>query len=113
MSPFKIAAAQVASIRGRLDRNIETHVAAISAATKCGVSVVVFPELSLVGYEPDLAGTSAIKASDPRLDPIEHLSREYLMHVVVGAPLVTEGPKPLLGAICFGPDGSRRTYAKM
>src|SRR5262249_42743510 len=55
MSEFKIAAAQFASVRGDLAGNILTHAAAIAAAADQRVSVLVFPELSLIGYEPDLA----------------------------------------------------------
>jgi predicted amidohydrolase len=113
MKAFKIAAAQVASIGGELARNLRTHAAVISAAAEHEVSVLVFPELSLVGYEPALAASHAITASDPRLTQLGELAHLHGMHVLVGAPLVTDGAKPALGAILFGPDGSRRTYAKM
>jgi predicted amidohydrolase len=113
MREFKVAAAQVASIRGELARNVETHAAAVTAAAARGVSVLVFPELSLIGYEPELAATHALPASDARLAPLGELARQHRMHVVAGAPLAVGGPKPALGAVLFGPDGSRRTYAKM
>ena len=51
---FKIAAAQVASVRGDIEANVATHAAAIQAASERHVSVLVFPELSLTGYELDL-----------------------------------------------------------
>ena len=60
MSDFKIAAAQVASVPGDIDRNIATHAAATAAAAQHGVSVLVFPELSLIGYEPSLAADPAL-----------------------------------------------------
>jgi predicted amidohydrolase len=69
MSQFKIAAAQIASVRGDLGGNIRLHAAAITAAAARGVSVLVFPELSLIGSEPDLAAELAISATDERLDP--------------------------------------------
>lgn len=113
MDAFRIAAAQVASIGGELLRNLRTHAAVISAAAAHEVSVLVFPELSLMGYEPELAARHALTASDPRLSQLGELAHRHGMHVVVGAPLVTDGAKPALGAILFGPDGSRQTYAKM
>ncbi|HEY2910226.1 MAG TPA: nitrilase-related carbon-nitrogen hydrolase [Gemmataceae bacterium] len=70
MSEFKIAAAQVASVRGDLEGSIRTHAAAITAAAQRDVSVLVFPELSLTGYEPELAADLAITAGDERLAPI-------------------------------------------
>jgi predicted amidohydrolase len=118
MSNFKIAAAQVASIRGELARNVRTHAAAIAAAAEQDVAVLVFAELSLMGYEPELASTHAISPTEARLDPIAEAAQRYGMHVIAGASLagtslIANGAKPALGAILFGPDGSRRTYAKM
>lgn len=113
MGEFKIAAAQVASIRGELARNLQTHAEAVTVAAARGVSVLVFPELSLTGYEPELAAAHAIAAGDARLDPLGELALRHRMHTVAGAPLSADGPKPALGAILFGPDGTRRTYAKI
>jgi predicted amidohydrolase len=113
MAEFKIAAAQVPSVRGDIAANIRRHVAAITSAAEQGISVLVFPELSLVGYEPDLAAELAITATDERLAPLAALAQQHRMEVVVGAPLRRAGTKPGLGAILFAADGSTRTYAKM
>src|SRR5262245_61716685 len=113
MGEFRIAAAQVASVRGDLARNIRNHAATIVAAAEHGISVLVFPELSLIGYEPDLAAEMALRVSDPRLAPIADSAQQHRMHVVVGAPLSYSADKPALGAILFGPDEPPRTYAKM
>jgi predicted amidohydrolase len=113
MADFRIAAAQVATIRGDLARNVVTHAKAIAAAAAQCVSVLVFPELSLTGYEPDFALRHAIAADDARLAPLSELARQHRMHIAAGAPLANGGTKPALGAVLFGPDGSRRTYAKM
>lgn len=110
---FKIAAAQVASVRGDLAGNIQTHAGAIRSAAGQGISVLVFPELSLIGYEPDLAAELAITATDECLTPLAALAHQHRMAVVVGASLWNGGGKPSLGAILFAADGSRRIYAKM
>lgn len=55
MPDFRIAAAQIPSRRGDIDANLATHATAMAAASRHGVSVLVFPELSLTGYEPTLA----------------------------------------------------------
>lgn len=112
-TPFTIAAAQIPSVRGDLSWNLQTHAAAISAAAAHGVSLLVGPELSLIGYEPELAQDLALSPDDPRLDLIAAQAQRHQMQVIVGAALASEGPKPQLGAILFMPDGSRRTYAKM
>jgi len=113
MAEFKVAAAQVASVRGGMAGNLRTHAAAIATAAGLGVSILVFPELSLIGYEPDLAAELAITAADERLAPLAALARRHRMAVVVGAPLWNARTRPGLGAILFAADGSRRTYAKM
>jgi predicted amidohydrolase len=113
MSDFKIAAAQIPSVRGDIAKNIVTHAAAITAAAKKGISVLVFPELSLIGYEPDLAAELAITARDERLAPLAALAEQHQMAVIVGASLFNTGSKPGLGAILIAADGSTRTYAKM
>jgi predicted amidohydrolase len=113
MPDFKIAAAQVASVRGDIRGNIATHAAAMTAAAKRNVSVLVFPELSLTGYEPDLAAALAITADDARLAPLLALARQHQIQAVLGAPLHTGAAKPALGAILITSSGTTRIYRKM
>jgi predicted amidohydrolase len=113
MDSFKIAAAQVPSIRGAIDHNMEIHATAIAAAAGNQVNVLIFPELSLIGYEPEMAAGLAILPSDPRLCGLQEMAQRYKMYVGVGAPLVNSAAKPALGTIIFCPDGSRQTYEKM
>ena len=61
-----------------------SHAAAITSAAGRGVSVLVFPELSLTGYEPDLAAELAIEATDARLAPLAALARRHQIAVIVG-----------------------------
>lgn len=128
MPTLRIAAAQVPSVRGDLAANLATHRAAIRAAAVHGVDFLAFAELSLVGYEPDLAATHALAPDDARLDELTALAVAHRMHVMAGAPLwlAPAGAgsaaggwarmpvgKPALGAVVFGPDGARTPYAKM
>jgi predicted amidohydrolase len=113
MAEFKIAAAQVASVRGDVAGNLSAHAEAVAAAGAQGVAVLVFPELSLTGYEPDLAAELAITAADSRLDLLRTLAQRHGMAVVVGAPLDNGLDKPKLGAIVLAADGSCQTYAKI
>lgn len=91
MSEFKIAAAQVASVCGDIARNIRTHAATIMSAAKRGVSVRVFPERSLIGYEPERAADLAITATDERLTPLAALARQHQMTLGHGNPSVRAG----------------------
>lgn len=114
---FGIAAVQVASVRGDIDANVATHAAAMVAASHHGVSALVFPELSLTGYEPTLAAELAITSADRRLEPLRALALQHQIHAIVGAPLKTRiktrTAKPALGAILIQADGTARTYRKM
>ena len=113
MGEFRIAAAQVASRRGDVATNIAAHEVAIAAAARHAVSVLIFPELSLIGYEPDLAAELQLALDDERLNDIATLAKSHQIDVVVGAPLKSGSVNPNLGAIVFGADGSRPTYSKM
>jgi predicted amidohydrolase len=113
MFDFQIAAAQVPSVRGYIVENIVTHAAAIEAAAKQRVSVLVFPELSLTGYEPDLAAELAMTAADGRLAPLMALAQQHQVEVILGAPLTNGAAKPALGAIVLSAMGAATTYRKM
>ena len=101
MGKFKIAAAQVGSVRGDITRNLRTHAEAIEVAAEQGVAVLIFPELSLTGYEPDLAAELAFEDSDRRMEALGESAKHHQMTVVIGAPLITAGSKPAIGAIVF------------
>ncbi|HLF11669.1 MAG TPA: carbon-nitrogen hydrolase family protein [Gammaproteobacteria bacterium] len=113
MVDFKIAAVQVASVRGDIDGNIATHAAAMTAAAGRGISLLVFPELSLTGYELDLAADLAITGTDRKLEPLRALARRHSMDIVVGAPLRDGAEKPKLGAIVIRSSGASEAYHKM
>jgi predicted amidohydrolase len=110
---FTIAAAQVASVRGDVVANVATHAAAMEAAVRHGVSVLIFPELSLTGYEPDLAAELAMSPDDRRLAPLRALAREHRTAAVVGAPLRNGTAAPALGAIAIDSGGATTSYRKM
>ena len=113
MPNFSIAAAQIPSIRGEVSTNLVAHAAAIAAGAARQVSIMVFPELSLTGYEPDLAATLAFSTDDNRLASLRALARQYRMTLVVGAPAQNGPDKPAIGGFVFTPDGGALTYLKM
>lgn len=113
MRDFTIAAAQIASIRGDLAANLAAHVHAVEQAARHRVSAVIFPELSLTGYEPDLAVSLAFDEDDGRLAPLCELAARHEMTVVAGAPIRTGHPKPLIGAFVMSASGALSVYRKM
>ena len=107
-----VAAAQSASIRGDLDENIAEHLRLIGVAATVGASVIVFPELSLTGYELDLASALQLEKDDPKIEPLKRAAREHDMHVLVSGPLVSGLDKPYLGAFLLSSERSI-CYAKI
>jgi len=111
VSSFKIAVAQVASIKGNVDKNISTHLKAIEKASVLGVSYIVFPELSLTGYEPKIAKKLAFSDGDLRLKPLIDSAIKNHITIGVGAPLLS-AELPQIGLIIISPSGRIETYAK-
>jgi predicted amidohydrolase len=113
MPSLRIAAAQSSSVAGDVAANVNIHARFIVAAHQAQVDLLVFPELSLSGYELPLLRDCLLQAHDSRLAPIRDLVRATQMTVVVGAPLDGGvGAQPAIAAITFLPDGSTSVYCK-
>jgi predicted amidohydrolase len=106
-----LAAAQTIPKRGDVETNLEGHIRLIHAAAEGQARVLVFPELSLTGYELDLAAELAFSESDSRLTPLIELASSYTMTLIVGAP-VRLGPRLHIGAFILSPDRSVALYTK-
>ncbi|TDV41167.1 putative amidohydrolase [Pseudomonas helmanticensis] len=113
MSTLTIAAAQSFSLAGDILGNIVRHGRFIEAAAEQGVELLVFPELSLTGYEGQDAAALAIDPQDVVLQPLRDLARELGVTAVVGMPIRLEGSvSALIGALVLGADGSLGVYSK-
>lgn len=99
---FCIAAAQSASVPGDLQANVANHHRIALLAAERGANLIVFPELSLSGYEPELAQSIAIEEHDPVLGPLRQLCKERLIVIIAGAPIRSHADKPYIGAVIFG-----------
>jgi predicted amidohydrolase len=109
LPPFAVA--QSISVRGDIAANVAAHSALVRLAATAGARFVLFPELALTGYEPELAAGLALAPDDGRLAPLRALAREEGVIVVTGAPLRTAG-QPLIAALTFLPDGGVHVYTK-
>ena len=112
MSDLTLAAAQSPSERGNLEKNVSEHVRFIEAAGSMGVDLLVFPELSLTGYELDLASAQPLSRDDPGIEPLKRAAMKHGMHVLVGGPLQSGLDKPYLAAFLLS-SGPTICYAKM
>ncbi len=82
-----IAVAQTCPAKGDVQANVDEHIRLARLATSEGAGIIVFPELSLIGYELGLADRLAFSESDPRLDPLLDLATSQGITLVVGAPV--------------------------
>jgi len=108
-----IAAAQSCSVAGDLAANIAHHLRFMDLAARHGVQFLMFPELSLTGYEPQLAAGLAQPADTALLQPLRECARELGITTVVGLPLreASQG-SVFVGALVLGADGEQAVYTK-
>lgn len=113
MPTLTIAAAQSISVAGDLPGNIVRHLDFMALAAEQGVQLLVFPELSLTGYEPELAAALAVAPEAAVLQPLRDGARKLGLTAVVGMPLrlAPEG-RVLIGALVLAADGSLAVYSK-
>ncbi|WP_419794892.1 carbon-nitrogen hydrolase family protein [Pseudomonas palleroniana] len=113
MNALTLAAAQSISIAGDVAANIERHLVFMQAAVERGVQCLVFPELSLTGYEPSLAAALAIDPHDRVLAPLRDSARELRLTVVVGMPIrLAPEAGVSIGALVLAADGALAVYTK-
>ena len=111
-----IAAAQIAVRRAdtpaALADNFAAHLAAMHHAADAGVDILVFPELSLTGYELDLLAAQAFTEGDARLAPLRDFAAPRRLCALIGAPLSNPQGKPHIGTLILHPGGEITRYAK-
>lgn len=86
---LRIAAVQCTAAPADVAGNALEHARWIEAAAAGGAGVVLFPELSVTGYEPDLIDLHrlSVRPDDPRLDPIRRACRDLGVRALIGAPV--------------------------
>lgn len=107
-----IAAAQSTSVPGDISRNVAHHLRFGTLAAERGAQLLVFPELSLTGYELTIARANAVRPDSSDLNPLRKLATDAHMTVVVGAPLPNDNGELHIAALAIHPDGSVLTYTK-
>lgn len=105
--PLTVAAAQPATRALDVVANVAAHAAAVRAA---GARVVVFPELSLTGYEH---GAAALAADDPRLGPLVAACGAAGSVALVGATVTSDDETGRsIGVLRVDGEGARVVYRK-
>jgi len=108
---MKICVAQTRPVKGDVQQNIEGHKKLIDLAVQFGAGLIVFPELSLTGYEPTLAENLAIHPNDGILNDFQKISDENKLAIGVGMPTKTANGI-CISMIIFQPHQPRTVYSK-
>ncbi len=108
---MKICVVQTRPHKGEVLKNIECHNHLIELALPYDVDVIIFPELSVTGYEPELAGDLATNQDDDILDHFQLTSDKYGVTIGVGLPTNNENGVSI-SMILFQPQHVRQTYHK-
>jgi predicted amidohydrolase len=106
-----LSAAQIKPIKGDTESNIKRHYDLIELAAKNNVDLIVFPEMSLTGYEREEASKLAFTENDPRINILKELAALHNMIIVAGAPVKIKD-KLCIGSFIFLPDGTTSIYTK-
>ncbi|MBT0569322.1 carbon-nitrogen hydrolase family protein [Curvibacter sp. CHRR-16] len=116
MSTFTLAAAQSCSVPLDIAANVQHHLQLIHAAAQHGVQWLVFPELSLTGYElPHLAALAKPPHEwlDEDLLPLQQAAQQLGMSITVGLPVQLAGlNKPCIAALTLHPHAAPSLYCK-
>ena len=106
-----ICAAQTRPVTGDIPGNIRNHLKFIELAVSNAVDVIIFPELSLTGYEPALAKVLAAEENDCRINIFQDLSNSRQITIGIGLP--TKNDEGIcISMLIFQPNLARITYSK-
>lgn len=108
---MKICIAQTKPTKGNVSVNIEAHKRFIEYALSLEAEAIFFPELSLTGYEPELAKKLATSQNDNRLDIFQEISDKNNIIIGLGLPTTAE-LQIRISMVIFEPNKPRQTYSK-
>lgn len=108
---MRICLVQSSSEKGEINQNIQNHLRLIRSAIQSRVDLVVFPELSITGYEPGLAQKLACTIEDDRFSIFQALANNNKVTIGIGMPTFSaDGIN--ISTIFFQPDRERLVYSK-
>ncbi|GAB2652096.1 carbon-nitrogen hydrolase family protein [Vibrio panuliri] len=107
-----IALAQVPIEDGEIEVNLRQHLHAINQAATLGADIVVFPELSLSGYQISRADELSLEAKHSVLRDLSDAAVTHQITVIAGCFLKRGKNKPAISAAICKPTGELDFYAK-
>ncbi len=108
---MKCSVAQLKAIKGDISQNIIKHKELIQLAVSEHSDLIVFPELSITGYEPTYAALLATHKDDDRFVEFQDISNRHEIIICLGCPIRIERDV-YIGMIIFQPFSDRQIYTK-
>lgn len=108
---MKICVAQIHPTKGNIEKNILRHLKIIDRAITYDVDLIVFPELSITGYEPGLSKALATFPEDSRLDVFQQKANDRRINICVGIP-IQNITGICISMLIFQPYQAVQVYAK-
>lgn len=108
---MKICIAQTQALKGNVRQNIQNHLQLIERAVELKSDLIIFPELSITGYEPELAKELATSIEHEMFYPFQELSDTNHITIGIGMPINTL-EEITISMIIFQPKKERTVYAK-
>ena len=108
---MKICIAQTHSLKGKVQKNIQNHLRIIERAIELDSDLIVFSELSIIGYEPELAKEHSANIENSIFNPFQELADNNEIAIGVGMPTNTKDGINI-SMLIFQPKAERMVYSK-
>ena len=108
---MRICIVQTSSKKEAISLNIENHLGLIKCALPLKPDLIVFPELSITGYEPELAEKLVCTIEDERFNPFQEIADTDKITIGIGMP--TQAKDGInISMLLFQPRKERLAYSK-
>jgi predicted amidohydrolase len=108
---MKICVAQTRAEKVNIRSNIRNHLNWINAAINHSADLIVFPELSITGYEPALAKDLATMQNDSMFDQFQVISNTNDIAIGIGLPVKSRSGI-FISMLIFQAGKNRKSYLK-
>ncbi|MGB1000026.1 MAG: GNAT family N-acetyltransferase [Flavobacteriales bacterium] len=108
---MKICVAQLESVKEDIHNNIQKHLEQVKSAIHLDADLIIFPELSVTAYEPELASKFATSLENKIFDPFQVLSDKKGITIGIGMP-TKESNELCISMLIFQPNAKRTYYSK-
>ena len=108
---MKLCVAQTRPVKGDLEKNIENHKRLIDVSLGNKAEIIIFPELSITGYEPAPAKQLATTPDDSRFDEFQTIANRGPITIGIGLPIKHDAGITI-SMVLFHPHSARQVYSK-